>query len=300
MEFTQKNKLLQDRVLRVLDGTHGVESGEKVLTMPPKLSLLKLTDQTSIEAVLYEPAVCLILQGEKEVTLGNRNLRVGAGHSLIVSHDLPVMSRVTQASAEKPYLAIVVDLDLAILRGLYDQLDHINLNQEKNHSLDFAHTNPNLLDALDRYLALIDSPTETKVMAPLILEEIHFRLLLASQGGMLRQLIWHDSHASRISRAMQQIRQNFRGQIMIPELAKGVGMSSSSFHQHFKSITATTPLQYLKDLRLLEARRLLQLGSDSVSNIAFEVGYESPTQFSREYARKFGASPRHDLAVAAA
>jgi AraC-like DNA-binding protein len=135
-------------------------------------------------------------------------------------------------------------------------------------------------------------------MMPLIRKELHFRLLLAPHGAMLRQLVSHDSHASCIARAIERIRESFRAPLAVPELAQAAGMSPSSFHKHFKTITETTPLQYQKDLRLLEARRLLQEGHHSVSETAFEVGYESPTQFSREYARKFGASPRNDIARA--
>lgn len=133
-------------------------------------------------------------------------------------------------------------------------------------------------------------------MAPLIRREIHFRLLLARHGAMLRQLVRQESAASRISKAIGKIRQDFKTQIAVSELARTAGMSVSSFHEHFRTLTATTPLQYQKDLRLIEARQLLIDGTRSVSNVAFEVGYESPTQFSREYSRKFGVSPRRDLA----
>lgn len=151
---------------------------------------------------------------------------------------------------------------------------------------------------MHRYLALADSPTDAKVLGPLTSKEIHYRLLMAPFGGMLRSLIRHDSNASTIARAIGHIRTNILEPIAIPDLARQCGMSVSSFHNHFKMITSTTPLQYQKELRLLEARRLLKAGGASVTTTAYGVGYESPSQFSREYTRKFGASPSQDLANA--
>ena len=149
-----------------------------------------------------------------------------------------------------------------------------------------------------RYLALADSPADAQVLSTLTSKEIHYRLLVAPFGGMLRSLIRHDSNASAIARAIRYIRDDIRSPITIPEIARRVGMSASSFHKHFKTITSTTPLQYQKELRLLEARRLLTTGGASVTTAAYDVGYESPSQFSREYARKFGVPPSQDLANA--
>ena len=139
----------------------------------------------------------------------------------------------------------------------------------------------------------------SKVLGPLTSKEIHYRLLMAPFGGMLRSLIRYDSNASAIARALGHIRADIRSPIAVPDLARRVGMSTSSFHKHFKTITSTTPLQYQKDLRLLEAQRLLKTGGASVTAAAFDVGYESPSQFSREYARKFGVPPSRDPATAA-
>lgn len=274
------------------------EADEGVVCPLSDLLLLRHTKTTTLEATFYEPVVCLILQGEKETILGERRLRFGAGESLIVSHELPVASQITVASAARPYMALVLTLDLSVLRGLYEQVSEaqLGLDGAEAHAMEVRATDGVLLDVLSRYLSLCEEPLEQEILAPLVRKELHFRLLMASHGGMLRRLLWRDSHASRISRAIGMIRQRFRNALVMPELAKAVGMSSSSFHKHFKSITMTTPLQYQKNLRLLEARRLLLQGEFSVSTAALEVGYESPTQFSREYARKFGVSPRHDLA----
>ncbi|MCY0096179.1 AraC family transcriptional regulator [Hoeflea ulvae] len=246
------------------------------------------------EATIYHPVICLNLQGRKQVAVGERSAEFGLGQSLIVSHDLPVAARVTEASPEHPYLAIIVALDIAILRGLSEEIGDTARGNHRAGALATSITDAALVDAMSRYFALVGDPLEARVMAPLILKEIHFRLLMASHGGMLRQLMQRDSHASRISRAIGRIRTGYRSPLTVAGLAEEAGMSPSSFHDHFKQITGTTPLQYQKDMRLMEARRLIAFDGLSVSSAAYEVGYESATQFSREYSRKFGTPPRAD------
>lgn len=271
-------------------------AGNAIELGPAGLYGIREVATTRFEATAYQPVVCLILQGSKETVLGKRRVALSAGQSLIVSHDVHVSARITEASRDKPYLALVVAIDLGILRSLYDELSDLPVERSDTCSFLAHDAEPELIDALGRYMALEDRPQDVSVMAPLIRKEIHFRLLAAPHGAMLRDLLWRDSHASRIARAISTLQREFRNSISVTDLASVAGMSASSFHEHFKSITATTPLQYQKDLRLSEARRLLTGGARSVSATAFEVGYESPTQFSREYARKFGASPRADTA----
>lgn len=253
------------------------------------------TNPSSFEATIYHPVICLNLQGRKEVVIGDRSADFGVGQSLIVSHDLPVAARVTEASPEHPYLAMIVTLDIAILRSLCDEVGDATLDARHADALATSATDTALVQAMHRYFALVSDPAEAKVMAPLILKEIHFRVLIANHGGMLRQLMQRDSHASRISRAIGRIRTDYRAPLAVARLADEAGMSPSSFHEHFKQITGTTPLQYQKDLRLMEARQLIAMSGLSVSSAAYEVGYESATQFSREYSRKFGGPPRNDV-----
>ena len=259
------------------------------------LVLLRQDTPSAFEASLYEPVLCLILQGRKQVSIGGQTLSFGPGECLLVSHDLPVCSRVTSA----PYLALVLRVDAATIRKVRDEVAESVLDSERPRAAVTHRADSGLLDALRRYLALAESPSDAKVLGPLISQEIHYRLLVAPFGGMLRRLIRHDSNASAIARAIGHIRGDIRSSIAIPDLARRVGMSPSSFHKHFKTITSTTPLQYQKELRLLEARRLLKTGGASVTTVAYEVGYESTSQFSREYARKFGVPPSHDTAEAA-
>jgi len=280
---------LVEQASRRVAGTSNGQLSAAPLTQG--LRLLLQDSPSSLDASLYEPVLCLILQGRKQVAIGEQTLSFGPGECLLVSHDLPVRSRVTRA----PYLALVFQVDVAAIRKLYDEVSESALDGERARVAETYEADPGLLDALRRYLALADSPADAKVLAPLVSKEIHYRLLTAPFGGMLRSLIRHDSDASAIARAIGHIRDDIRSPIAIPELARRVGMSVSSFHKHFKAITSTTPLQYQKELRLLEARGLLRTGGTSVTTAAFDVGYESPSQFSREYARKFGVSPSQDM-----
>lgn len=258
------------------------------------IQLLQQHSVSSPDPGFYEPVLCLILQGRKQVAFGDRTLSFGPGECLLVTHELPVRSRITKA----PYLALVFEVDIAAVRTLYEVITGPALDRHAR-AAETHRASPALLDALRRYLALAEAPADAKVLGALISREIHYRLLVAPFGGMLRLLVRHDSNASAIARAIGHIRADIRSPIRVPDLARRVGMSASSFHQHFRRTTSTTPLQYQKEVRLLEARRLLRAGEASVTTAAFEVGYQSASQFSREYARKFGVAPSHDLQSAA-
>ncbi len=265
----------------------------------PNLQILQEDQETEFDAVVYEPVVCLILQGAKVVTIGNRVTEIAAGDALIVSHDLPVQSRITEASHDKPYIALILSIDLGIVRSLYERVgSHVQETPEAQ-SLSSGVATPVLIDTLARYLALGRSPLDAEVLGPSILRELHYRLLMSPMGGMLRSLLSVDSHASSISRAILKLRAGYAQTFAVADLAREAGMSPSSFHTHFKTVTGTTPLQYQKDLRMIAARDMLRAGRHSVSSASFEVGYESPTHFSRDYRRKFGRAPSMELSVAA-
>lgn len=267
----------------------------------PSLHVMRKEQTGPFEAVIYDPVICLILRGEKVVSVGAQTVRIGAGDALLVSHDLPVVSQVTRASPGAPYLAVILSLDLGIIRGYYEQIGESVTVAPDARSLSVCAADPTWTEPLGRYIALTDNPLEARVIGPLILREIHARLLLSPIGAMLRNLLSVGSHASRIARAILRIRNAYTSPLAVGDLASLAGMSQSSFHEHFKSVTGTTPLQYQKDLRMIEAQRLLQEGGQPVSAVAYAVGYESPTQFSREYSRKFGAPPSRvsDAAVPA-
>jgi AraC-like DNA-binding protein len=283
-------RLVEEASGRVLPPENGHQQAQPIRG----LVLLRQDFPSSFVSSLYEPVLCLILQGRKQVSIGEQTFAFGPGECLLVSHDLPVRSRITRA----PYMALIFEVDVATIRKLYDEVAESALDSERARAVETHRADPDLLDAFCRYLALADSPAAAKVLGPLIAKEIHYRVLMAPFGGMLRSLIRHDSNASAIARAIGYIRSELRSPIAIPELARRVGMSASSFHKNFKTITSTTPLQYQKELRLFEARRLLKVGAASVTSAAYEVGYESSSQFSREYARKFGVPPSQDVATA--
>lgn len=254
----------------------------------PGLGVLRHWSTTPIEATVYEPVLCLILQGRKETRSGRLRADFGPGESLIVSHALPVISQVTEA----PYLALLLTVDRKTLLSLSRDINHEEVPSGPPTSLNVDLAEPPLLDALSRYVALHGKPSEARTLGPLIHKEIHYRLLVAPQGELLRRLLSQDSNASHVARAISRIRRDYRAEIRIPALAKEIGMSESAFYRHFKAVTGATPLQYQKEMRLLEAHRLISSAGHSVSRAAFEVGYLSPSQFSREYSRKFGVSPR--------
>ena len=273
---------------------------ERWTPLLPGLGLVRSPGPYGIEAMVYEPLVCLILQGEKETTVGTRHHRVVAGQAIVVSHAQPVLARVTVASPDAPYLSLVAPLDLALLRNLDLELgDRLEAGGPGSAFLVQALDDATLA-VLERFVSLVHDPTDARVLGPLVRRELHYRLLCGRHGAMLRSLVQRSSHASNIAKAIETLRESYRERLEMDAVARSVGMSASSFYKQFKAVTSTTPLQYQKDLRLNEARRLLQSGRHSVSTAAFEVGYESPSQFSREYSRRFGAPPREELGRVAA
>ena len=271
------------------------QSKEQYFSPFPNLILIRHFSPTQFESVVYEPVICLILQGKKETTIHGRPVEIGSDKSILISHDLTVSARITDASKELPYIALVMKIDLDILRSLHESTESFGTTDGEARSFELAGIDISISETLERYLKLINNPQDAKILGPLILKEIHYRLLMAPQGSMLRHLMWRNSQASNIYRAVKVIREKFKQPLAIPEIAKYAGMGITSFHTHFKSITGTTPLQYQKALRMIEAKQILIAGRHSVSSAAFEVGYESPTQFSREYKREFGHSPATDL-----
>lgn len=279
-----------DRLSESLQG-HSHEGNAELLA---GLAVYRCVRPTEIDAVIYEPFAYVVVQGEKETTLGDRQVTLKPGHCVVVGHDLPVLARISRASKSKPYLALALRLDLRLIRQLCAELADTGAPEDAR-SFEVARVDASTLDVLQRYLNLASDAQSAAVLLPLVRKELHYRLLTSESGAMLRALSHRDSRASNVAKAIKILRKEFKRSLQVSELARSAGMSDSSFHKHFKAMTATTPLQYQKDLRLAEARSLLQSGTESVSNVAFEVGYESASQFSREYSRKFGVPPRVDL-----
>jgi AraC-like DNA-binding protein len=290
--FNKGARMYLPRLLDLVTSQNGdIGTNDSELT---SLSVLRRDAPSAIEAAIYEPVLCLILQGSKVTSIGDQSVKLSAGDALLVSHDLPVVSAITEASANEPYLAIILTLDLAMVRDLCDQIGDVPKPDTIGRSLAAGRAESAWLAPLVRYVELVTDPFGAKVLGPATLREIHYRLLLSSIGGMLGKLLVTDSHANRIAKAIRLLRTDYCSPLPACDLARAAGMSTSSFHQHFKAVTGTTPLQYQKDLRLIEAKALLMTMSHSVSQAAYAVGYESPNHFSRDFSRKFGAPPSRE------
>lgn len=243
---------------------------------------------------MQTPAFALIAQGSKRILVGDEAYEYDSLHYLIAAVDLPIVAKVCVVNTEQPYLGLRLDLDLKVISELMHDMPLQTDVAEKSRGLCVQRLGLSLLDAVLRLVRLLDSPQDIAVLAPLIKREIFYRLLTSGQGARLRQIALHDSQTQRIARAICLLRERYAQPLRIEALARDVHMSVSSLHHHFKAVTAMSPLQCQKRLRLQEARRLLFLNNLDVIQIAQQVGYESPSQFSREYSRLFGAAPSHD------
>ena len=271
------------------DGEHG--------TTVPGLTLYRSSAPSDHDAVVYVPALCIVVQGAKEVVVGGEGYRYDPARSLLVSVDLPASTRVVEASPERPCLAIRISLDLAVVGELLADGTAAPPPGPPARAIAVTPVEPPLLDAVGRLVALLDSPQDVGPLAPLVLREITYRVLAGPQGSRLRQIASAGAPAHRIARAIRWLKDHFAEPLRVESLARRVGMSPSAFHLHFKGVTALSPLQYQKRLRLQEARRLMLGEGLDAAEAAFRVGYESPSQFSREYRRLFGAPPRQDVAA---
>ncbi|WP_462158838.1 AraC family transcriptional regulator [Pseudoalteromonas sp. GB56] len=250
----------------------------------------------SCSLCVVEPSIALVVQGKKSMTLGDEVFQYDPYRFLITSLDLPARMQVLEAQGDQPYLGLVLKFDLSVLSELILQAPltkETSLQNDKGMAL--GETTPELLDACLRLVSLLDDPQSLPVLAPLIKREIFWRVLISEQGARLRQIVSAGSQGLRVSRAIEWLKANYNTPLSVEALAEMAQMSKSTFHHHFRQLTAMSPLQYQKRLRLLEARRLM-LGEDcDASTAAYKVGYESPSQFSREYSRLFGASPKRDI-----
>jgi AraC-like DNA-binding protein len=260
----------------------------------PHVSLIRADAPSTPTPAVYEASLCIIAQGSKRVSIGEHSVVYDAAHYLLVSVDLPLVGHVLDASPERPYLCCKIDLDASILADLM-AIEGGGVVRTDLPVLGVYPGDPDLIDAACRLVGLLDRPDTIRALAPLIEREILYRLLTGPHGPMLRHVATAGSHLNQVSRAIAAIRRRFDAPIRIDDVAAEAGMSSSSLHVHFKAITRMTPLEYQKQLRLQEARRLMLTEGATASTAGFAVGYESPSQFSREYRRLFGAPPRADI-----
>jgi transcriptional regulator GlxA family with amidase domain len=245
---------------------------------------------------MYEPSICMVAQGAKRVLLGDDTYVYDAHHYLITSVHLPTVVQIIEASREKPYLGLRLMLDL---REISQLMVDSNLPpprvQQSSRGMATGEVTLPLLTAVQRLVDLLAEQQDIPILAPIIQREIIYRLLVGDQGERLRQIASAGSQSQQIARAIAWLKGNFTQPLRIDDLAEQARMSSSTFHHHFRSMTALSPLQYQKQLRLQEARRLMLAEHMDAATAAFQVGYESPSQFSREYNRQFGAPPLRDI-----
>ncbi|MCD2184901.1 AraC family transcriptional regulator [Rhizobium sp. GN54] len=261
-----------------------------------RMTLVRSSTVTMPMPNVYRPQLCLVAQGHKEVTLGDRVFRYAPGRYGVVTYDLPAIGHVVEATPDKPYLCLYLDFDPVMLGELALRVPLQQQAPIRPIGKTVSDADAALLDATLRLLRLLDDPAALPVLGPLAEQEMLYRLLAGPDGARMRHITSSQGRVAQVGRAIAWIGQNFRERFSIEQLAAEVGMSPSSLHEHFRAVTALTPLQFQKQLRLQDARSLMLVQDIDVRTAAFRVGYESPTQFSREYRRHFGEPPGRDIA----
>jgi len=281
---------LVERVVRAVREDGDVEA-------PGGLRLLRRSSPTPKDHGVSSPALCVIAQGSKEVWLGDDVYRYDADHYLITAAALPTASRVTEASEERPYLGVVLRLDPALVGSVMVEASHPAPGEKAAvRAFEVSPLEAGLLDAVVRLVRLLESPAdEARFLRPLLTREIVFRLLKGEQGNQLRQIAVLSGQGHRIARALERLRLDFDRPLRIDDVAGEVGMSVSGFHHHFRTVTAMSPLQFQKQLRLREARHLMLSEDLDAASAGHRVGYSDASHFTREYKRLFGAPPMRDV-----
>jgi AraC-like DNA-binding protein len=269
------------------DGFHATPVG--------RLTLARSSTVTMPMPNVYRPQLCVVAQGRKEVVLGDQVFTYAPGRYGVVTYDLPVIGHVIEATPTNPYLCLFVEFDPVMLADLAQRVPPLEGGCVSIGKA-VSDADPSLLDAVLRLMRLLDDPAALSVLAPLAEQEILYRLLAGPDGDRMRTITSSQGRLAQIGRAIAWIGRNFRNRFSIERLAAEVGMSPSSLHEHFRAVTAMTPLQFQKALRLQDARSLMLVEDLDVASAAMEVGYESPSQFSREYRRLFGEPPARDIA----
>ncbi|RUR91971.1 AraC family transcriptional regulator [Pectobacterium polaris] len=267
-------------------------------TAIPGLDLFRRNAPAPPVSCMVPPSIVLVVDGAKKMWVGGEGYEYDSSRFLVTSLDLPANSEVTEASSDRPCLGLAFKLDQRVLAEL---IAHGNLSPRRDRSVSTGVGIGTVTDAIlapfCRLVALLDEPEAIPILEPMIQREIHYRLLMSDQAARLRQVAAVDGHGHRIGKAIDWLKVNFALPLRVEELAHHSQMSTPSFHQHFRQLTAMSPIQYQKWLRLNEAKRLMLNEHRDVSTAAFEVGYESPSQFSREYSRMFGVAPKRDIAT---
>ncbi|OPH56893.1 AraC family transcriptional regulator [Paenibacillus ferrarius] len=285
----------QQNELANLIERYSVQEGVNA-TAIPTLFFIRRSELTGPNYGVYKPSLCIVVQGAKEVWLAQERFKYDPANYLIASVDLPVTAQVTAASSDIPYLGFRLEFTASeILEVISDSEIQINPKGNAERAMFVGQMELPIMDSVFRLACLLDNPKDIPFLAPIYTKEILYRLLHGQYGVALAQIAMEGSGSYGIREAIEQITNNYGKPLRIEELAEIASMSISSFHRHFKEATAMSPIQFQKQLRLQEARRLLLIESADAADVAFRVGYESPSQFSREYSRMFGFPPRQDI-----
>lgn len=279
-------------LLRESFGRYLTEEGDYLLAVP-NVTLHRRHDTQKPENCFYKPIVGLTLQGAKRTVIGTREYRYGANNCIVTGVDMPSINYITDATPEKPYMVVSLYLDIQLVTQLSAQVPARTAHVEGNSVI--APTDPEVLKAFLRLVELEEKPEQIPVLAPMIIREIHFRLLTGPQGGLLRTISTLGTQSNRVAQAISWIRNNFKDDLEVESLAGQVHMSLPTFRKHFKLVTSMSPTEYHKRLRLYEAQRLMLEENSDAANACYAVGYESPNQFNREYKRLFGDPPQRNV-----
>ena len=262
----------------------------------PGVRLARASQPTERVNGVSKPSLCVIAQGAKEVYVGDRIYRYDPEHYFIATVELPVTGRIVEASRERPYLSLRIELEPVLVGSVMVEAGvQVPGNQKESKALYISDLGGGLLDAAVRLTRLLESPDEARVLMPLVKREIVYRLLMSEQGDRLRNLPTLGGHSNRITKAVEKLRKEFDQPLRIESLAKELGMSSSGFHHHFKTVMDVSPLQFQKLIRLQEARQLMLGENLDASSAGYRVGYDDPSHFSRDYKKHFGSSPMRDV-----
>ena len=284
----KKHNLLKNKIQKLFPAPGILQTGIK------GVSAALRTAPTFNQHCFYKPMAIIVLQGKKQTVLGSEKFTYNENQLVVTSIDIPTVGSIIEASPEKPFMTLIFDLDSYIISQLLSERSYPQIETTRR-GMGIADANEALLDAFYRLILLLDKPEHQKVMAPMIIKEIHYLLLTSPLGDILRTINTKGSQSNQIANAIAWLKENYRQPLKIDKLAQKFNMAESSFYRHFSKVTTLSPLQYQKRLRLYEAQRLMLSENFDAANAAYEVGYESASQFNREYKRMFGTPPKTNV-----
>lgn len=287
-----------NKIEEIKDKVNILYKGTGFFETPIKgFKISKRNKPTELKKCFYKPLAILFLQGNKQTIFGNREFTFGAGQYVVCSVDIPLMSRIKNATEDKPCIGLVLELDSYLISQLITEMNTTDLEHNENSTcFAGADADKDLINAFMRLTELLEQPdSKQKIFAPMIMKEIHYLLLTGPLGNLIKAANTKGNQYNQIAGAINLLKENFKEKINMEELAKSLNLAPSSFYKHFKDVTTISPLQYQKQLRLYEAQRLMLTGEHNAETASYLVGYESPTQFSREYKKMFGNPPMVDI-----